>query len=261
MIKAIVFDLDDTLYDDEATADATIAATATAFQDRHGINPEVFRRQLRTTAREIWYVSPMADYARTVGCSSWEGLWMQFYGVDNQAETMRQWLSAYRLQAWEQTLRQLKVDQALLVDEMARHFFEERRRRHTVYDDARPVLDSLRGRYALGLLTNGAVDLQQEKIDGSGLADYFDATVISGEIGIGKPDPAPFDLILKRLGVSVSETVMVGNSLGSDIAGARAVGMKSIWLNRASLPNDSETRPDAEVQTLGDIEPIVRDMR
>ncbi len=261
MIKAIVFDLDDTLYDDEATADKAIIATATAFRDRHGVDPEVFRQRLRGTAKEIWYVSPMANYARTVGCSSWEGLWMQFYGVDDQAETMRQWLSAYRLQVWEETLRQLKVAQSLLADEMARHFFEERRRRHTVYDDVRPALDSLKGRYAIGLLTNGAVDLQQEKIDGSGLAGYFDATVISGEIGVGKPDTSPFLLVAERLGVAVGETVMVGNSLGSDIAGARTAGMKSIWLNRASLPNDSEAHPDAEVQSLHDIELIVRNMR
>jgi putative hydrolase of the HAD superfamily len=253
LIKALVFDLDDTLYDDETTANETIRATARAFQDRHGIDPEAFRRKLRPTAKEIWYVSPMAEFAKTVGCSSWEGLWMQFYGSDDQAEKMRQWVAAYRVQAWGETLRRLGVDDGLLDGEMAEHFFEERRRRHTVYDDVRPALDSLRSEYRFALLTNGAIDLQQEKIDGSGLGDYLDATVISGEVGIGKPEREPFDLILRRLDISADEAVMIGNSLGSDIAGANGAGMKSIWVNRIGHTNESEARPDAEVRSLDDL--------
>lgn len=260
MIKALVFDLDDTLYPDVTTANETIVATARAFQDRHGIDPEAFRRKLRPTAREIWYVSPMAEFAKTVGCSSWEGLWMQFYDGDGRSRQMRKWVAAYRVQAWGETLRRLNVDDGLLDEEMAAHFFEERRRRHMVYDDVRPALEGLRASYRLGLLTNGAIDLQQEKIDGSGLTEYFDASVISGEVGIGKPDRAPFELIFRRLEVGADEAVMIGNSLSSDIDGANRVGMKSVWVNRVNQTDKTEFRPDAEIRTLRELEGALQDL-
>ena len=185
--------------------------------------------------------------------SSWEGLWMRFYRDDDESKKMRQWLTGYRLQAWGTTLRELGQDEGL-AGPMSDYFQEDRRRRHLVYEDVVPCLEQLSGRYKLGLLTNGVVDLQQEKIDGSKLGPYFDAQVISGEIDVGKPDKRVFDLALDRLELNASQVVMVGNSLTSDIAGGKGAGIRSIWLNRTGEANSGDIRPDATIAALDDLD-------
>jgi putative hydrolase of the HAD superfamily len=94
--------------------------------------------------------------------------------------------------------------------------------------DALEILTRLSGRYTLGLLTNGAPDLQREKIAASGTESLFSQIVISGVYGIGKPHPEIFLHLTDRLGVSPAEAVMVGNSQ-RDTA-ALQPGIISIWL-------------------------------
>jgi putative hydrolase of the HAD superfamily len=94
------------------------------------------------------------------------------------------------------------------------------------------VLEELKKHYKLALITNGAIDIQRHKIDGANLGDFFDPTIISGEVGSGKPNPKLFQMALERLAVTPEETVMIGDSLSRDIGGARAVGIRTIWVNR-----------------------------
>jgi putative hydrolase of the HAD superfamily len=110
----------------------------------------------------------------------------------------------------------------------------------------------------VGLLTNGAASLQREKIETSGLGMHFDAAVVSGEIGTGKPDPEIFHHLLERLGVSAGETLMVGNSLARDIVGGRRAGLKTCWL---ALEGEGEpvgsVEPDFTIHSLGELPRIV----
>ena len=94
-------------------------------------------------------------------------------------------------------------------------------------------LTHLREVYQLALLTNGAPDLQREKIQGANLARFFDTILISGEVGVGKPDCRIFKLALGALAASPFETVMVGDSLTRDILGAQRAGLKGILLNHS----------------------------
>jgi putative hydrolase of the HAD superfamily len=126
-----------------------------------------------------------------------------------------------------------------------------------VYDDVRPTLEHLKESFRLGLLTNGAPDLQHEKIAGADIAGYFDAILVSGEIGVGKPDPRIYESILSQLGVAACEAVMVGNSLQSDIQGAQAAGIKAIWLNRAGSPRDDAIIPDLEIMSLWQLQQVL----
>ena len=72
----------------------------------------------------------------------------------------------------------------------------------------------------IGMITNGASDIQRAKIAGSGLAGYFDTILVSGEEGFGKPKPEIFRLAIDRLDVDEASAVMIGDSLARDIAGA-----------------------------------------
>ena len=81
-----------------------------------------------------------------------------------------------------------------------------------------------------------------------------------GEIGIGKPDRQVFDLTLKRVGLPVESAVMVGDNLRTDIAGALAVGMNSVWINRVGKTNDDGIAPDFEIRGLNQLPSVLESL-
>lgn len=113
--------------------------------------------------------------------------------------------------------------------------------------------------YKLALLTNGAPDLQQEKIAASGLGAFFDAIAVSGEHGIGKPRREIFDLLLAKLAVDPSEAAMVGNSMERDILGAKNAGLAAaIWLRVPGSEEQADVVPDYTITGLHEIAAILQ---
>ncbi|OIH94674.1 HAD family hydrolase [Curtobacterium sp. MCBA15_001] len=103
----------------------------------------------------------------------------------------------------------------------------------TLFPDAIPVLDELRGEgYRIGLLTNGAGEQQRDKLAATGLDAAFDAVCVSEEIGVAKPDPRAFGLLLAALDVTANACVFVGDDAAKDVAGARAAGMRAAAVDR-----------------------------
>lgn len=230
---AVLFDLDDTLVADEsATADAFLCACALA-DERHGIDPGALAAAVRREARRLWQAAPTLDYCRAVGISSAEGLRAAFVGDDPHLAALRAWAPTYRRAAWSAALAGQGVRDIALAEALAAAFIAERGARHWVYPDVAPALTALRLAHRLALVTNGSPDLQRAKLAGAGLAPFFDAVVVSGEIGIGKPDARPFALALAALGVAPGRAVMVGDSSDRDVVGARAAGIRAILLDRA----------------------------
>ena len=252
-IEVIIFDLDDTLIADEASADASIRCACELAHDKYSINPDELHQTVRKIARELWYASPARDYCVSVGTSSWEGLCVRLRENKPELETLRNWLPKYRQQVWLQSLVKHGIDDPSLAERLANMFQQKRRSHYIIYPDTKPVLKQLGETYRLALLTNGLVDLQREKIEASGLNDYFKVITISGEIGIGKPDPAIFELVLKRLGIEADNAIMVGNSLKSDVAGAQGVGIMAVWVNRTGAKGDDTITPDAEIKSLSEL--------
>lgn len=252
-MKALIFDLDDTLVVEEAAAEAAFLQTCELAQRRHGIDPGGLHATLRQTARRLWHGSPARAYAVAIGISSWEALWARFEGDDEDLRTLRAWAPVYRRDSWHQALRQHGIDDLDFASELGEIFGVERRKRHVVYDDVLPALEHVRQSYRLGLLTNGASGLQREKIAGAGIGRYFDEIVISGDIGVGKPDPRIFQTMLSRLAVTAAEAMMIGNSLRADIEGAYGVGMRTVWINREGSRQDGAVVPDYELADLGEL--------
>ena len=249
-LKALIFDLDDTLVVEEASAETALLQTCELAQKRFGIEPQALHTTLRQTCRRLWHQSPVRAYGVDIGVSSWEALWARFEGDNENLRILRDWAPFYRQHSWHEALVAHGVTDAEFASELAETFPIHRRKLHVVYDDVRSALDHLRTRFRLGLLTNGAPDLQREKIAGAGIGGYFDPIVVSGDLGFGKPDPRIFHEILSRAGVTSNEAIMVGNSLHSDIQGAHAAGMKAVWVNRAGTPRDDDIVPDWEVGDL-----------
>jgi putative hydrolase of the HAD superfamily len=254
-LRAVLFDLDETLIADGAATDAALRAAAAPAAARYGIDPDALAGAVRRNAGALWRAAPTAGYCRAIGLASWEGLWAGFAGDDPPLRALRAWAPAYRRLAWSQALLELDVDDPDLAGAMAAAFPAARRARASVFPDAEPVLRALRARVPrlrLGLLTNGAPDLQREKLALSGLGPWFDAVVVSGEEGVGKPDAAIFRRALDRLGVPPEAAAMVGDRLDRDVLGARRAGIFAVWLNRGGTPSGSVLSGDHRAEADGD---------
>ncbi|MEN3284373.1 MAG: phosphoserine phosphatase [Solirubrobacteraceae bacterium] len=250
MIRAVLLDLDDTLVVEEAAAVATFRATADVAAAHHPIDPDALARAARSRAREAWRAAPTHPYCARVGISSWEGMWCRFEGGAGDLPALRRWAPAYRREAWRRALADHGIEDDLLAEELADRFSAERRARHETFADAAPALDALAGHYALALVTNGASCLQREKLAASGLADRFDAVIVGGDVGVGKPDRRIFERALEAVSARPDEAVMVGNNLSKDVEGAVAAGVRAIWVNREGAPAPPRVLAVGDLQEL-----------
>lgn len=105
----------------------------------------------------------------------------------------------------------------------------------SLFDDVLPALGALeeavRG-IRLGVITNGDLAFQTEKLEAIGLADRMEHVIASGEVGVAKPAAAIFELAASAFGVPVASCAYVGDRLRTDATGADAAGMLGLWLER-----------------------------
>jgi HAD superfamily hydrolase (TIGR01549 family) len=118
-------------------------------------------------------------------------------------------------------------------------------------EGAAEVLPILSKKYQLCIATNGMTEMQYGRLREIG--EYFTKLYISEEMGVIKPLPAFFDIILQELGVEREACLMVGDSLSSDICGANASGIDSCWLNRRGVKNESGILPTYEIRSLKEL--------
>jgi 2-haloacid dehalogenase len=131
-----------------------------------------------------------------------------------------------------------------------------------LYDGAREVLESLASRTTLAMITNGLSEVQRARIERLGLAPYFHTVIISSEVGVTKPRREIFDLAFVGLGNPAAEaTLMIGDSLTSDIAGGRNAGIDTCWYNPRGLPRGDDEPITHEIRELDGIEAIVTGVR
>ncbi|NGN65755.1 HAD family hydrolase [Streptomyces sp. A7024] len=116
------------------------------------------------------------------------------------------------------------------------------RRHWRAFPDVRPALDSLRGRYRHGVLSNNATHQQDSKLRAVGLRDRFEVLACSEELGVAKPDAAAFHAACAALGVPPEETAYVGDRWDVDAAGADAAGLMGVWLDREGGAGPRELR-------------------
>ena len=161
---------------------ASFAATAAAAAERCAVDAAALAAAARARARELWRAAPTYPFCRRIGISSWEGLWCRFEGAGDDLRALRAWAPDFRREAWRRALADQGVDDDAFAAELGERFGAERRARCETFADAAAALDALRGEYALALVTNGASCLQREKLAASGLADRFDAIVVSGDL-------------------------------------------------------------------------------
>lgn len=256
-ITAVILDLDETLLHEEKSVYATFLATCLRAQERYNLDPEAFAQTIQAEARALWNTCAARSYCLDIGISSWEGLSGAFTGADPNLRFLHAWAPTYRRDAWTRALATHGINDGEFAAELADAFIVERQKWHIVFPEAERVLQHLLKTYRIGLLTNGAPDVQLEKLQTPNLSRYFEVIGVSGIIGAGKPDPRAFNYILDKLGVAPDSAAMIGDNLRNDVAGAQKVGMMGIWLNRYGAEGDHSVKPDAEIRNLTELSGIL----
>jgi phosphoserine phosphatase len=227
----VLFDLDDTLIVEEAFARESLAEAVSVMVGAEGCDDAAVDKAL-AAIRSEWYSGPHHLLCLDLGIASWEGLWATFEGSHAGLDRLREWIPSYRRSAWNAVSLALATSDSELEAEMGRRYTQSQRRGHPVIDGAVSLVESLSSEYSLALVTNGPADIQRLKLQQTGVSSRFGSVVISGEAGVGKPDPRAFAAALSELDVDPTEALMVGDSWERDVQGAIAAGLRAVWIAR-----------------------------
>lgn len=216
MIKAVVFDLDHTLFDRHGT----LKAVSKHFRTSFDMNPDITHEEFT----EKWiYADDTFVY------SGWQYIYENL--IENGVFKTAPSFEKYR-------------------DFVVEHFH------HTAisFPETVPMLKKLKDcGFKVALITNGHHSLQYRKIDMLGLRDAFDEIIVSGDVGIDKPDKRIFLVMAKRLGVEAEEMIYVGDHPVNDIEGAAEAGCKTIWMKCKSPLIECKIPPDETVLSVEEV--------
>ncbi len=228
-MQAVLFDLDDTLFDHQY-------ARRAALRWLQGRFPSLARASLHDLEIEHERLL-VADYGRTLDGTI----------TPLEARTAR----TSRLCALYGEPVSLADAQAAAVT-----YEETYRRNRQAVLGAFEVVDRLRLHLAVAIVTNGNVAAQREKLELCGLTRLFGVVVVSEELGVRKPDPRIFQVALERLGVAAEAAVYVGDSWPTDVMGALGAGLRAVWFNRYEQSSpDPDLAP--EIRSLPDLEALL----
>ncbi|GIF38098.1 haloacid dehalogenase [Actinoplanes xinjiangensis] len=216
-LRAIVFDLDDTLVDQVTASGAAVVAWAATL----GVTgPDVPGR---------WAALSERHYAR------YQLREITFSG--QRRERVREFLGA-----------ELSDAEA---DGLFAGYLERYEAGWTVFGDAIPALRRVRAAgLTAAVLTNGDEGQQRRKLDRLGLAPEIDLMVASSSLPAGKPDPRAYRHVVDLLGVAAGAALMVGDSLVRDVRGALAAGLPAVLLDRFDAHPTTDVR---RIRTLDEL--------
>lgn len=162
-------------------------------------------------------------------------------------------LEEIRLQAFKRTLDHIGYKNDRLAIHLNNLYLKHRFEDIELYPDVLPTLNTLQKDYRLGLISNG-----NGYPDKCGLPHFFSFVIFSQDVRIKKPNPEIFSIACKKVNCSNSELIHIGDSLESDVQGANAAGILSVWLNRDGLAKKPKIKPAFEIQSLNEIPDILK---
>ncbi|WP_458414119.1 HAD family hydrolase [Schinkia sp. CFF1] len=262
MVKAIFFDLDDTLLWDQKSVKEAFVATCQKAKEKYDVDADLLEEAVRKEARDLYSTYETYPFTQMIGINPFEGLWGNFLDDQEEFKKLSAVVPTYRKDAWTRGLAALGIKDPDFGSELGELFPAIRRTVPFVYEESFPVLDQLKGKYKLLLLTNGSPDLQNTKLKITPeLVPYFDQIVISGDFGRGKPDPSLFEYALNLMELNKEDVIMVGDNLLTDILGATRAGMKTVWINRHNKERLKDVTPTYEIKSLDELFPILDELK
>lgn len=221
MIRNVLFDLDDTLFDFHKAEKIALTKTLVHF----GINPTE---------------ETLALYS-TINAAHWKRLEL--------GEISREEVKVGRYRELFKTIG-VECDPV-----KATAYYESMLAiGHYFMPGAPELLEELYRKYRLYIVSNGTAKVQEGRIGSSGIAKYMDGIFISQILGANKPDKQFFDICFAEIpDFSLSETVIIGDSLSSDIKGGINAGITTVWFNPKGIENDNDIKPDYTIKELSEV--------
>jgi len=230
-VKTLLVDLDDTLLDytggvDDSWCEACAAVAAPAGLDSRALTAAIIK------ARRWFWDEPSRHRSERLDMM---GAWTK--------------ITAH-------ALAEVGVTGSALAARIAEDFAARRWVRMRLFPGVTDALHRLRQRgVSLALVTNGDRRQQRRKVEQYELAGFFDAILIEGEFGAGKPDPSVYRHVLDSLGAKPSESWMVGDNLEWDVDGPQRQGLRGVWVDRRGqgLPESSPVVPHRIIRAFPEL--------
>ena len=199
-INNIFFDLDHTLWDFDKNSDLTFYKIL----EKNEINIDVakFLKNYHPINRKYW------EMYRENKVSKADLRFYRLYDTFNKLN--------YKIN--DDLIHQLAID-----------YIEHLSDSNHLIPDTLIVLNSLKSKYKMHIITNGFKEVQKRKLQKSDLIQYFETVTISEDVGVKKPHKLIFDQALKAANANIENSVMIGDNFNADILGALGVGMKAIY--------------------------------
>lgn len=236
MPKAMLIDLDDTLLDTTLSATRTWKLAASAFEDEIGQPASVFEPILHES-REWYWSDPDRNRAGRLD--------VQQSRID---------VTLHGLQRLELNLSEEALND--LARRFSDHYTFSRVDSMRAFDGALETVAKFREMgMKLALITNGDAQHQRDKVARFNLEAMFDAILIEGELGYGKPMPRIFERALELCGARPDQAWCVGDNLEWEVRAPQAMGLRGIWHDweGVGLPATSKVKPDAVIQQVSEM--------
>lgn len=228
-LRAVIFDLDDTLYDFSTMHRLGLQRMAAGGAERFGLPEEIFLDGYREADRQLKQEQPY-----TAACHNRILIlqrMLERLGLPSMGENPLTLYECY----WGTFLQQIQPRPGAV------ELLEELRRR-----DIR-----------VGICTDMTAHIQHRKLAALGLTKWIDCMVTSEEAGVEKPQRRIFQMCLRKLGVEASDSMMVGDSFERDIGGGYAAGLAPVWLNVWDKPEPNASFAYRSIQTLEEIRTLL----
>lgn len=199
-IKHIFFDLDHTLWDFETNSNKTFEFIF----ERNGVQVdfEKFKKVYQPINHRYWKLFREEKVSKS----------------DLRYGRLKEAFDALNYHANDELIHILSVD---YITYLANN--------NELFENAIPVLNYLKERYQMHIITNGFEEVQHRKLNNSNLRPYFDQVITSEKVGVKKPNPKIFEYAMDISGANVHESIMIGDNFEADILGAMNVGMQVVF--------------------------------
>ncbi len=226
-VKTIIFDLDDTLYDQQKAHRLALEELAN--------NWEIFEN------------------------TEFNGLLKAFHEADESA--MHKFrdgipIDEIRQERSSELLQILEID-TKHSEELTTKFYDLYPSQDAPIDGAKQLIQNLSKHYQLGLITNSSKGVQMKKLDAIEIKDHFDFVIFSEEVGSRKPDEEIFLSALNYMNCKAKNCLYVGDSYESDVIGAKNIGMQSCWFNKENRYKTEKQLHDIEITELSQLTQIL----
>lgn len=228
-IKHVFFDLDRTLWDFEVNSEATLRELFSEFdlESKLGVGDDVFIAEYRKINELFWN-----DYRN---------------GVITKSEL--------RYARFEAAMKFFGYENRKLSAEIGEQYIYRSPQKTALVNGSISVLDYLKDKYDLHIITNGFEEVQHIKMKSSGLDRYFDKVITSEAAGAKKPSKVIYDYAEKITGAVAKESVMIGDDFEPDVIGALEAGWNAIFYNPTGIASEKEAY--MEIERLADLKKLL----